>query len=129
MIQKIKGAQRTQKQAYEHILSELDAGRLGAANSFGCSYVEGKRHCAVGCLFNDAQLADIERRRLNVNFGIRELAHHHIGTENIEAVTGLELFDLILLQRKHDTDYLTVRNDPKNSQFRKFIVAVLKGMK
>ena len=128
MIQKIKGAQRTRKQAYKHILAELDAGRLGAAGEHGCVYESGKKHCAVGCLFSPDQLKDIKRRRLNAEFGVRELARE-IGKENIEAVTGLELYELRLLQEKHDCEYLDIRNEPLETVFRKWLVATMKGFK
>jgi len=100
---------RTRKQALQHILSEFDAGRLGAEDGFGgCVYRAVKpeadgtfKHCAVGCLFNDAQLDDIQTRGLNASSTIDYVALF-VGQKNIEHVTGLDLEELLHIQRMHD---------------------------
>ena len=74
--------------------------KLGAHSSDGCAYKHRGHFCAVGCLFNEAQLKDIKLRGLNTN-GITTLSEE-IGIKNIEAVTGFELQELSYLQSLHD---------------------------
>jgi len=94
---------RTKLESLKHILDRYLAGKLGARErGMGgtCRYRLGERNCAVGCLFNPAQLKDIAERNMN-GAGIRRVAQH-IGENNIEAVTGMKVEELATLQQLHD---------------------------
>jgi hypothetical protein len=104
---------RTPLQAYQHVLARFRAGKLGAMKpTGGCVYQEEgvDKNCAVGCLFTQAQLDDIKARGLNSSAGVTRLAND-IGLDNIEAVTGLKLADLMEMQGMHDKAFYS-----KNSQ-------------
>jgi len=97
---------RTRKQGLTAMIKAYKAGKLG---SFGSSALGGSsclykdraaRTCIVGCLFNDAQVADIRKRGLN-GARIAEVARK-IGRQNIVAVTGLQVYELTALQELHD---------------------------
>lgn len=131
---KIKGALRTQKQAYQHVLSELNAGRLGAMKNGSCVY-EHKvkkeiRHCGVGCLFTPKQITDIRKWRMNGD-NIGRLAVH-VGKNNVEAATGLSMEDLRTLQGLHDAAFDQVESDSSDetielqNSFRQFLKAKIR---
>lgn len=83
-------------------LKQLFAERkLGARLNSTCMYANGEKRCAVGAMFNDAQLADLKKRGLNSNTPIDKLARE-IGKKNIEYVTGFSLNTLRRLQDLHD---------------------------
>lgn len=104
----IKGAARTQKQAYKHVLAEFNASRLGAMKDGSCVYEYRAKgyppiRCGVGCLFSPAQISEIKKAKMNGR-GINRLAEE-FGQENIEAATGLTMSELFDLQRRHDDAY------------------------
>ena len=97
--------QRTKLQAYQHVLDSVTAGRVDPQRMFNCQYRQrlpggGQLNCGVGCLFNEAQLNDIEKRKLNHEL-VDELGNE-IGLKNITEVTGLGLDELTELQLQHD---------------------------
>ena len=92
---------RTKRQALEHVLSEFNAGRLGAMGGFGCAYESSDgKHCAVGCLFTPKQIAWIKDHNLN-HSGVSTLIDV-VGKQNIEFMTGMSYFALTDLQSMHD---------------------------
>jgi hypothetical protein len=92
-------AQRTELQAYKHVLKLAVAGKLSTAGQ----YIDKNGNpCAVGCLFNKAQLDDIVARGSNSRI-IDGLAPQ-IGQDNIKHVTGLGIRDLRIMQNKLDNE-------------------------
>lgn len=86
---------------YKKLLKMAEAGELGAFDEYEvCMYRYGGKRCAVGALFNKAQLDDIQKRDLNA-VSIRAVASD-IGHRNIETVTGFTLDELDMIQREHD---------------------------
>lgn len=86
---------------YKKLLKMAEAGKLGAFDEYEvCMYRYGDKRCAVGALFNNAQLDDIQKRRLNT-MSIRVVASD-IGRRNIETVTGFTLDELETIQDQHD---------------------------
>lgn len=86
---------------YKKLLKMAEAGKLGAFDENEvCMYRYKGKRCAVGALFNNAQLDDIERLDLNSNsIGIVAV---YIGCRNIETVTGFTLDELETIQDQHD---------------------------
>lgn len=115
---------RTKLQALQHIMSEYLARRLGRSEYGQCLYrsVEGnmERHCAVGSLFDKAQLDDLVGRGLNHTaiWGVT----NKIGRENIEAVTGMSVSELKTIQRIHDSEISeNVRQGSKGTPFYRYL--------
>jgi hypothetical protein len=77
--------------------------RLGAFTAVSCVYQNGQKTCAVGALFNKAQLKDIRARGLN-SAPIEHLVQA-IGKKNIEAVTGFSIRELDKMQDEHDISF------------------------
>lgn len=96
----------TREQSLKKILTYAKNPKTRFAS--GC-YINGLgNYCAVGTLFSKAQIQDIISRRLNCA-DIEELAFiisgtdkTRIGKKNIEAVTGLTLQELRVIQRAND---------------------------
>lgn len=86
---------------YKRLLEATLDGKLGAMHKSRCVYSHGKRRCAVGFLFTEAQIADIKARGLNLDTTVHLLAWY-IGENNIVEVTGLSLVELANLQAAHD---------------------------
>lgn len=122
---------RTAIQSYKKVLKELDCGRLGAHNGEQCVYERKTgdvvRHCGVGALFNEAQIADLKSRRLNTK-AIEDVIDV-IGIRNLTAVTGLDADELDELQSEHDMNEYFVRTDPLNCDFRRFIVQKIDSLR
>ena len=97
---------RTKRESLLHIIAQAEAGTISAKDKrdarFGqCAYVyPSGNNCAVGSLFSKEQLKDIERLELN-EMSIDYVADK-IGEKNIEAVTGMTMFELESLQKTHD---------------------------
>ena len=100
---------RTARESLEHIIAHAKAGRIGPSDKRAD---DGHRHtclyeypsgnnCAVGVLFSKAQLEFI-RKVEGENQMIGHLARKHIGERNLQAVTGLPMRSLEMLQRAHD---------------------------
>lgn len=128
-------AQRTKLEAYRHVLQAYYAGILGAFSAGACAYRRGNRRCAVGCLFNDAQLEDLKARKLNAKATIGIVAGV-IGKKNIEHVTGLSMPELLDLQNRHDRDADTglggdapaLRKGQPGTDFQKFLLRKIKRL-
>lgn len=134
---------RTREQALRHILNEYEAGRLGATScSFGSqnfinshgvvvspeakieipvysSDKDENTHCSIGCLFTEDQLKDIKRRHLN-DASVSKL-ETHIGTENIQYVTGLSIDELYYIQRMHDNQPNAIKNKNSNTKLHEYL--------
>jgi hypothetical protein len=93
---------RTKQEALQHILAELDAGRLGAQNEYGGCVYESKdgKHCGVGCLFTPEQHAWIKQRKLG-HLGVGSLSEF-VGRNNLFHMTGMSVEELRRIQRLHD---------------------------
>lgn len=118
---------RTKKEAYQHVLSELNLEKLGAfekiPGGIHCVYeTSDGKHCGVGCLFSTSFLDKIkknERTFLRLSLLIGYGLTNKIELENM---TGLSLEELERLQTEHDNWVLT---RPESSQslknFRNFL--------
>lgn len=97
---------RTKEAALQNILTELDAGRLGAKGVHsGCVYEsEDGKHCSVGCLFTPEQHEWIQSRKLN-GVRVQDLAAS-VGEENLFHMTGMSVKELSVIQRSHDIGFL-----------------------
>lgn len=120
----MKASNQQKVTAYQHVLAMYKAKKLGAFSSGGCVYRDRNRRCAVGCFFNDAQLDDISKQRLNSSTSVSVLADR-IGKKNIERVTGLDVATLMDLQLEHDNacDYEIeeVRRGDLDTEFAKYL--------
>jgi hypothetical protein len=99
---------RTKKQAYQHVLSELIKGNLGAVEKkpgkICCVYetLDGKK-CGVGCLLTKQFLQFLKEKKNN-HCSVSILIERGITDEGqLESMTGLSLFELKELQTNHDT--------------------------
>lgn len=93
---------QTKLAALEKVLEGIQSGTVNPSVMGTCRYHDDVTYlrCGVGILFNDAQIEDIKKRRLN-GASVQVLAMT-IGRRNIEAVTGMSVDDLRVLQSKHD---------------------------
>jgi hypothetical protein len=128
--------QRTPLQAYQHVLRAIDAGTINPERmnlSGGCQYrmqLNTKRkvntiNCGVGSLFNEAQLADIEKRGANCH-SVGALGTD-IGWDNLLEVTGLDNGRLRDLQCKHDGAGTKVQVG-WNVVFRRYVVKCIEEL-
>lgn len=97
---------RTREESLKHILDQARKSKIGPSAADGksnnCQYVyPSGNHCAVGCLLDDKQLKDIERRELN-EMSIWKVGQT-IGEINLTTVTGMTFLELKKLQNLHDT--------------------------
>lgn len=103
----INGVQcRTKIESLQHIINEAKKGKIGPnpekddpVHSCFYAYPSGN-HCAVGCLFSEAQLKVIDQEDENES-NVEALAST-FGKKNIEAVTGMTIEELEALQKIHD---------------------------
>lgn len=93
---------QTKLAALEKVLEGIKSGTVNPSVMGACIYHDDVTYlrCGVGILFNDAQIEDIKRRKLN-GASVSVLATT-IGRRNIETVTGMSVDDLRTLQSKHD---------------------------
>jgi hypothetical protein len=113
---------RTKQEAFQHILAELDAGRLGARGEYGGCVYESKesKHCGVGCLFTKEQHKEIRRRDLS-NYTIRSLSNSSdfFSENNLFHQTGMTIAELCMIQCLHDD---SVVHYGKTEVFRDYLV-------
>lgn len=103
----VKGIEcRTREESLKHIAQQAKLKKIGPktereeASGF-CNYLYSSgNNCAVGSLFSQEQLKDIQARHCN-ELSISYLATA-IGKRNIETVTGMKLKELEILQKIHD---------------------------
>jgi hypothetical protein len=109
---------RTKQEAFQHILAELDAGRLGARTIGGCVY-ESKdgKHCGVGCLFTPEQHECIQISGLG-RHNVISLCES-IGKKNLFHMTGMGVEELSMIQVLHDNEFLHNGNP---GSFRNYLV-------
>ena len=109
---------RSKIESLQHILDQAKKGKLGPNTEKGdgrgdCSYLyPSGNHCAVGCLFSEAQIQAIINE--DVNESDVALIVDTFGRKNIEAVTGMTFEELRDLQTLHDHafgSYLATRED------------------
>lgn len=90
-------------EAAKTMLKALEEGRLGAFNGAACVYRQRnlsgtEKVCAVGCLFNEQELDEIEERNiLDLSIGVLQ--------SRVPAMVnrlGLRIDDLSAFQRQHD---------------------------
>lgn len=115
---------RTKQEAFQHILAELDAGRLGAMSEYGGCVYESKegKHCGIGCLFTPEQHEVIQCLDLN-NRTIRELSRttpEIFNENNLFHQTGMTIKELRMIQGLHD-DSVSPHHE-KNCVFRDYLV-------
>lgn len=93
---------QTKLAALEKVLEGIKSGTVNPSVMGTCRYHDDVTYlrCGVGILFNDAQIKDIKRRKLNgASVTVLEWT---IGRRNIEEVTGMPMDDLRNLQARHD---------------------------
>lgn len=105
-MQIINGVQcRTREESLRHIIKQAKLKKIGPKRETEhgeCNYVyPSGNNCAVGSLFSENQLKDIKARDFN-EMSINYLALREVGKRNVEAVTGMKLKELELLQKIHD---------------------------
>jgi hypothetical protein len=116
----------SEKKTYKHLLSMYLDGKMGGyeEGTGNCLYEDDTGHrCVIGCLFNKKQLTDIKDRGLGSE-DISDVANI-IGVDNIEAVCGLGIGDLIELQKSHDmacSDLKAVRKGSKKTEFYEYLM-------
>lgn len=109
----INGVQcRTKIESLKHIIYQARAGKIGPKFNKGdkpnCNYqYPSGNHCAVGCLFSEAQLKLITQEDEFQS----SMNEEHIGSlaaafgkKNIEAVTGMTVEELTAIQKAHDNE-------------------------
>lgn len=117
----------TREQSLKKILAYAKNPKTRFASRY---YTNGSgNHCAVGTLFSKEQIQDIISRRLN-GADIEELAFTvsgtdktRIGKKNIEAVTGLTLRELTIIQRANDH---CISSDAQKESVKKAVMSLLK---
>lgn len=88
-------------EAYERLLKAFTHGELQPLGN--CQYSDSAwRPCAVGYFFTPEQRADIKKRGIN-DITIDNV-RRSVGTENIEAMTGMTLDQCVKIQRRFDHD-------------------------
>lgn len=92
---------RTRNQALQHILDELEAGRLGAIMGTNCAYENDEgNHCAIGCLFTPAFHDEI--RRLNLSHSSLGVLKQELPVLFTDATNGFAYRELKRMQSLHD---------------------------
>lgn len=101
---------RSKIESLQHIIDQAKKGKIGPnldkgdpKNSCFYQYPSGN-NCAVGSLFSEAQLKQIntgDNWHGHNEESIAGLAKH-FGEKNVETVTGMKIKDLQLLQNVHD---------------------------
>lgn len=117
----------TREQSLKKILAYAKNPKTRFASGY---YTNGSGdYCAVGTLFSKEQIRDIISRRLN-DSNIQELAYMlsgtdktRIGKKNIEAVTGLSLQELKVIQRANDC---CISNEARKESVKEAVMALLK---
>lgn len=99
---------RTRNESLQHILDELEAGRLGAIKGINCAYEDNEgNHCAVGCLFTPTFHDEINQRGLShVSLG---LLNQTCTVLFNEATAGFTFSELKMMQSLHD-DWAVVKS-------------------
>ena len=105
-MQIINGVEcRTREESLRHIAQQAKLKKVGPKTereACGCEYqYPSGNNCAVGSLFNKAQLKTIKKAGLN-EMAIDYVARDYVGQKNIETVTGMEMKELKKLQELHD---------------------------
>lgn len=101
---------RTKIESLQHILDQAKKGKIGPNMKKGdrqldCNYLyPSGNHCAVGCLFSEAQIQAIMDE--DVNEAAVALIIDTFGRKNIEAVTGMTFEELKALQKIHDEAFV-----------------------
>lgn len=97
---------RTRDESLKHIIKQAKAEKIGPNGTapdwtHRCQYsYPSGNNCAIGALFSKRQLKHIEKNGMN-GMSIGAVVTF-VGKRNIEAVTGMELDELKVIQKIHD---------------------------
>lgn len=96
---------RTLRQGLQHILDEVEAGRVGGSNgTIGACLYESYNgiRCGIGCMFTPEQIAEIKELEMN-SVRISVLVRSFIGEDNLKWMTGMSVEQAGAIQIAHDS--------------------------